>query len=238
MAYILAFDTSTKACSVALFEKAELLAYSHTVTEGFVHAEQLHVRIATVMNEAGVSFDQLNAIAVGKGPGSYTGLRIGVSAAKGLAYALDIPIIAVESLDLLIISSLLPKNGFVIPMIDARRLEAFAKLVYVAGDRNWEPKLHTTNLIFDTEEFENVLDSVGEEITYFIGDAARKAQEFLTDHPKSGQFSFDESVYPNVSKAGALLFELFQMKRFEDVVHFEPFYLKDFMVTPSKKGAR
>jgi tRNA threonylcarbamoyladenosine biosynthesis protein TsaB len=237
MSYILAFDTSTKACSVALFRAAELLAFSHTVTEGFVHAEQLHVRIGALMKQASLSFDQLDAVAVGKGPGSYTGLRIGVSAAKGLAYALDIPLIAVESLDFMLFSASLGSESFVMPMIDARRLEAFAKLVYVS-DQSWDVKLPTTNLIFDTEEFEHILDGVGQEITYFIGDAAKKAEEFLSNHPKVSQFRFDDTVYPNVSSAGALLNELYHQKRFEDVVHFEPFYLKDFMITPFSKGVR
>ncbi|MDA0844042.1 MAG: tRNA (adenosine(37)-N6)-threonylcarbamoyltransferase complex dimerization subunit type 1 TsaB, partial [Bacteroidetes bacterium] len=183
MSYILAFDTSTKACSVALFRATELLAFSHTVTEGFVHAEQLHVRIGALMKQARLSFDQLDAVAVGKGPGSYTGLRIGVSAAKGLAYALDIPLIAVESLDFMLFSAGLDSKSFVMPMIDARRLEVFAKLVYVY-DQIWDVKLPTTNLIFDTEEFDHILDSLGQEITYFIGDAAKKAEEFLRNHPK------------------------------------------------------
>lgn len=236
MSYILAFDTSTKACSVALFRAAELLAFSHTVTDGFVHAEQLHVRIGALMKQASLSFDQLDAVAVGKGPGSYTGLRIGVSAAKGLAYALDIPLIAVESLDFMLFSAGLGSKSFVMPMIDARRLEVFAKLVY-GYDQSWDVKLPTTNLIFDTEEFEYILDRVGQEITHFIGDAAKKAQEFLRNHPKVSQFRFDDTVYPNVSSAGALLNERYKEKRFEDVVHFEPFYLKDFMITPSSKGA-
>ena len=237
MSYILAFDTSTKACSVALFRATELLAFSHTVTEGFVHAEQLHVRIGALMKQASLSFDQLDAVAVGKGPGSYTGLRIGVSAAKGLAYALDIPLIAVESLDFMLFSASLGSKSFVMPMIDARRLEVFAQLVYVS-DQSWDVKLPTTNLIFDTEEFEHILDSVGQEIIYFIGDAAKKAAEFLRNHPKVSQFRFDDTVYPNVSSAGAVLNELYHQKRFEDVVHFEPFYLKDFVVTPSTKGVR
>lgn len=238
MSYILAFDTSTKACSVALFRATELLAFSHTVTEGFVHAEELHVRIGALMKQASLSFDQLDAVAVGKGPGSYTGLRIGVSAAKGLAYALDIPLIAVESLDFMLFSAGLGSKSVVMPMIDARRLEVFAKLVYLHGQMNWDVKLPTTNLIFDTEEFEHILDSVGQDIIYFIGDAAKKAAEFLRNHPKVSQFRFDDTVYPNVSKAGALLNERYNEKRFEDVVHFEPFYLKDFVVTPSTKGVR
>ena len=89
------------------------------------------------MKQASLSFDQLDAVAVGKGPGSYTGLRIGVSAAKGLAYALDIPLIAVESLDFMLFSASLCSKSFVMPMIDARRLEAFAKLVYVS-DQSWD----------------------------------------------------------------------------------------------------
>jgi tRNA threonylcarbamoyladenosine biosynthesis protein TsaB len=130
--YILNIETSTKACSVALSENNELASFKEAVDLDYSHAEKLNLFIEEAMNTAGIKFSQLNAIAVSKGPGSYTGLRIGVSTAKGLAYALDIPLIAIETPESMasgfINQNILKADALLVPMIDARRKEVYLRV--------------------------------------------------------------------------------------------------------------
>ena len=124
--YILNIETATKNCSVSVSRNGELVALKELSDEQFNHAEKLHVFISSVLEEAAIGLNDLQAIAVSKGPGSYTGLRIGVSAAKGLCYALNIPLIAVDTLKILA-EAITVDNGFIVPMIDARRMEVFTQ---------------------------------------------------------------------------------------------------------------
>lgn len=234
MACIIVFDTSTKACSVSLFRDSELLASWHQVAEGYTHAEELHVRISEVMEKAQVKFSQLDAVAVGKGPGSYTGLRIGVSSAKGLAYGLDIPLISIESLDLILADVEAQDQSIFIPMIDARRLEAYAK-VFILKDNEFIELESTTNIILDSEDFNALLERYIDHSIHFLGDAAVKTRDFLISHERINQFTFYPDNYPDTRFIGPLLENLFKQKRFENVVTFEPFYLKDFMLTPKRR---
>ena len=233
MACIIVFDTSTKACSVSLYRDSELLASWHRVAEGYTHAEELHLRISEVMQKAQVKFSQLDAVAVGKGPGSYTGLRIGVSSAKGLAYGLDIPLISIESLDLIAAGIETPKESIHIPMIDARRLEAYAK-VLVRKQNKFIELESTTNIILDSEAFTALLEKYTDHSIHFVGDAAVKTRDFLISHERFNQFTFSPEGYPDTRSIGSLLDDLFIQKRFENVITFEPFYLKDFMLTPKR----
>lgn len=234
MACIIVFDTSTKACSVSLFRDSELLASWHQVAEGYTHAEELHVRISEVMEKAQVKFSQLDAVAVGKGPGSYTGLRIGVSSAKGLAYGLDIPLISIESLDLILADVEAQDQSIFIPMIDARRLEAYAK-VFILKDNEFIELESTTNIILDSEDFNALLERYIDHSIHFLGDAAVKTRDFLISHERINQFTFYPDNYPDTRFIGPLLENLFKQKEFENVVTFEPFYLKDFMLTPKRR---
>lgn len=234
MACIIVFDTSTKACSVSLYRDSELLASWHQVAEGYTHAEELHVRISEVMEKAQVKFSQLDAVAVGKGPGSYTGLRIGVSSAKGLAYGLDIPLISIESLDLILADVEAQDQSIFIPMIDARRLEAYAK-VFILKDNEFIELESTTNIILDSEDFNALLERYIDHSIHFLGDAAVKTRDFLISHERINQFTFYPDNYPDTRFIGPLLENLFKQKRFENVVTFEPFYLKDFMLTPKRR---
>ena len=127
MPYILNIETATKNCSVALAKEGKTILCKEIAEEGYSHAERLHVFIEEVIEEAGITFKDLAAIAVSQGPGSYTGLRIGVSAAKGLCYALDIPLIAVDTLKTLA-SQVKISSGLIIPMIDARRMEVYSAI--------------------------------------------------------------------------------------------------------------
>ena len=233
MACIIVFDTSTKACSVSLYRDSELLASWHRVSEGYTHAEELHLRISEVMQKAQVKFSQLDAVAVGKGPGSYTGLRIGVSSAKGLAYGLGIPLISIESLDLILADLETQDQSIVIPMIDARRLEAYAK-VFIRKDNEFIELESTTNIILDSENFNALLERYIDHSIHFLGDAAVKTRDFLISHERINQFTFYPDNYPDTRFIGALLENLFKQKRFENVITFEPFYLKDFMLTPKR----
>jgi tRNA threonylcarbamoyladenosine biosynthesis protein TsaB len=180
-----------------------------------------------------VKFSRLDAVAVGKGPGSYTGLRIGVSSAKGLAYALDIPLISIESLDLIIAGLETPDQSIVIPMIDARRLEAYAK-VFVRKEKEYIELESTTNIILDSEAFKGLLERYTDHSIHFVGDAAVKTRDFLISHERIGQFTFCPEGYPDTRSIGPLLEDIFKQKRFENVITFEPFYLKDFMLTPKR----
>jgi len=233
MACIIVLDTSTKACSVSLYRDSELLASWHRVSEGYTHAEELHLRISEVMQTAQVKFSQLDAVAVGKGPGSYTGLRIGVSSAKGLAYGLGIPLISIESLDLILADLETQDQSIVIPMIDARRLEAYAK-VFIRKDNEFIELESTTNIILDSEDFNALLERYIDHSIHFLGDAAVKTRDFLISHERINQFTFYPDNYPDTRFIGALLENLFKQKRFENVITFEPFYLKDFMLTPKR----
>ena len=233
MACIIVFDTSTKACSVSLYRDSELLASWHRVSEDYTHAEELHIRISEVMQKAQVKFSQLDAVAVGKGPGSYTGLRIGVSSAKGLAYALDIPLISIESLDLIIAGLETPDQSIVIPMIDARRLEAYAK-VFIRKENEFIELESTTNIILDSEAFKGLLERYTDHSIHCVGDAAVKTSDFLISHERIGQFTFCPEGYPDTRSIGPLLEDTFKQKRFENVITFEPFYLKDFMLTTKR----
>lgn len=234
MACIIVFDTSTKACSVSLYRDSELLASWHQVAEGYTHAEELHVRISEVMEKAQVKFSQLDAVAVGKGPGSYTGLRIGVSSAKGLAYGLDIPLISIESLDLILADVEAQDQSIFIPMIDARRLEAYAK-VFILKDNEFIELESTTNIILDSEDFNALLERYIDHSIHFLGDAAVKTRDFLISHERVNQFTFYSDNYPDTRFIGPLLENLYKQKEFENVVTFEPFYLKDFMLTPKRR---
>ena len=234
MACIIVFDTSTKACSVSLYRDSELLASWHQVAEGYTHAEELHVRISEVMEKAQVKFSQLDAVAVGKGPGSYTGLRIGVSSAKGLAYGLDIPLISIKSLDLILADVEAQDQSIFIPMIDARRLEAYAK-VFILKDNEFIELESTTNIILDSEDFNALLERYIDHSIHFLGDAAVKTRDFLISHERINQFTFYPDNYPDTRFIGPLLENLFKQKEFENVVTFEPFYLKDFMLTPKRR---
>ncbi len=233
MACIIVFDTSTKACSVSLYRNSELLASWQQAAKDYTHAEELHIRISEVMQKGQVEFSQLDAVAVGKGPGSFTGLRIGVSSAKGLAYGLDIPLISIESLDLMITDVEVPDSTVVISMIDARRLEAYAK-VFIRDNDAFSELEPTTNIILNTEVFTDLLDRYENHSICFVGDAALKTREFLTSHERFNRFSFLPDNYPDTRYIGDKIEASFKQKRFENTITFEPFYLKDFRITPKR----
>ncbi|RXR34025.1 tRNA (adenosine(37)-N6)-threonylcarbamoyltransferase complex dimerization subunit type 1 TsaB [Flavobacterium piscinae] len=218
MPYILNIETSTKNCSVALAKDGEAVVCKEIAEMGYSHAEKLHVFIEEILSEANLQFSDLNAIAVSQGPGSYTGLRIGVSAAKGLCYALDIPLIAVDTLEVLA-SQISIEEGLIIPMIDARRMEVYSAIF----DKNYQKIRDTKAEILTQESFSEL-----NQMIYFVGDSSQKAKTII----QKENFIFAENViYPSANQMTKKSYTLFTKNLFEDVAYFEPFYLKDFMVS-------
>ena len=223
MSYILNIETATKNCSVALAKDGKTIICKEIAQEGYSHAELLHVFIEEIIQEAGIDFKELNAIAVSKGPGSYTGLRIGVSAAKGLSYALDIPLISVDTLKVLA-SQVNISEGLIIPMIDARRMEVYSAIF----TPNFEKIREVQAEIIDENSFQDFQETV-----YFVGDCNEKCKTVLT---QSNFVFLENNKYPSAKEMSLLSFEKFTNNDFEDLAYFEPYYLKDFMMTVSKKG--
>lgn len=216
MTYILNIETATKNCSVSLAKNGETIICKEIAEQGYSHAEKLHVFIAQIIKEAGVLMSDLKAIAVSQGPGSYTGLRIGVSAAKGLCYALEIPLIAIDTLTSLA-NQVKQYDGLIVPMIDARRMEVYSAIF----NSNKEMIREVQAEILTEESFANQA-----EIIYFIGDSNEKAKSVLT---KTNFIYLDEMVFPSANEMSAISYQKFQNNDFVDVAYFEPYYLKDFM---------
>ena len=217
MPIILNIETATKNCSVALAKDGKTIVCKELATENFSHAEKLHVFIEQILVESDVQFSELNAIAVSQGPGSYTGLRICVSSAKGFSYALNIPLIAVDTLQLLAKQINIDK-GIILPMIDARRMEVFSAMY----DSNYNQIRATQAEIIDESSYQEISETI-----HLVGDGIGKFTNTLTDE----KFVFhNEVVYPSAKEMSALSFEKFQNSDFVDVAYFEPFYLKDFLL--------
>lgn len=225
MPTILQIETATAVCSVALSIDGKTVALKEQAAQN-IHASSLTLFIEEVMQTAQISYSQLDAIAVSKGPGSYTGLRIGVSTAKGLCFALDKPLIAVNTLEMMA-SGFLQQNpnygGLVCPMIDARRMEVFTA-VYTHNLVEFEA---VNAKIVDDKSFILELDS---HFVTFIGDGAPKCKPVL-DHPNA---HFSTQNYNSATYMSELANAAFEKQLFEDVAYFEPFYLKEFVFTTPK----
>ncbi len=222
MAYILQIETATKNCSVAVSQNGTTIACKEIAEAGYSHAEKLHVFIAEILKENNLVFADLSAIAVSQGPGSYTGLRIGVSAAKGLSYSLGIPLIVIDTLATLA-KKITIENDLIIPMIDARRLEC-----YTAIFNSKHEKIRAVEAEIITESlYQNIQETI-----HVVGDGASKCKAILTDK----KFVFhDEIVFPSANEMSAIAFDKYKKSDTVDVAYFEPFYLKDFMMTVSSK---
>ena len=221
---ILNIETATTNCSVSIAQEGLVVAFKEIAELNYSHAEQLHVFIQEVLLEAAISLSDIKAIAVSKGPGSYTGLRIGVSAAKGLCYALNIPLIAIPTLKSLSLQCQ-PKAGeVVLPMLDARRME-----VYISAYDHKGEELHPTEAkILEENSLSEWMASYSK--VYFIGSGAQKAFEV---HHQSNISVLD--TLPSAKEMAGLSYQKYVAKDFEDLAYFEPYYLKDFMGPIPKK---
>lgn len=225
MAKILLLETTTTNCSVALCENENIIALYEDAENGYSHAEKLHLFIEKALQDAKLSLQQLDAIAVSKGPGSYTGLRIGVSAAKGLCYSLSIPLIAIETMEILARGAQIETGDFIIPMLDARRMEVYTA-VFDAAYKQLE---NTSAKILTADAYKEYVAS-GSSVC-FIGNANEKCETFI---PSSEKINYVAAL-PSAKNMAVVASEKYKQHLFEDVAYFEPFYLKDFVVTPKKK---
>lgn len=227
MAYIISIETATPVGSVALHSEGKLIAQRINNNQR-KHGENITLFIDEVAKEAGITLKAIDAIAVSKGPGSYTGLRIGVSAAKGLCYGLEIPLISVNTLEGITHHQLLnaykQQDVLFCPMIDARRMEVFCALYNSAG----EEKQNTQALVIDEDSFKSHLN---QKQVVFFGNGAEKCRSTLT-HPNA---IFVDDIEASAQTIGEVAFKKYQNKQFEDVAYFEPFYLKEFVALVSKK---
>ena len=221
MSYILNIETATRNCSVAISKDGETLVCLEMAEQGYSHAEKLHVFIEESLAQAQLAYKDLDAIAVSQGPGSYTGLRIGVSAAKGLAFALDIPLIAVDTLEVLALQAKV-SDGFIVPVIDARRMEVYSAIF----DSNVQ-KIRKIQAEIITEDSFSAFD----QNVYFVGDCLEKCKTVLT---KQNFIFLDDVIFPSAKEMAKISDEKYKKNDTVDVAYFEPYYLKDFMVTAKK----
>lgn len=218
MALLLNIETATRNCSVALSLDGEITSIAEIAGEGYLHAEKLHVFIEDVIRNAGYSLKDINAVAVSMGPGSYTGLRIGVSAAKGLCYALGIPLIAVDTLEVMARRISVAPGELIIPMIDARRMEVYNG-VY---DSNYTRLREVKAEIITMDSFREYEGKL-----HLIGDGAAKCREVLN----SDKFIYHEiELFPSAAQMCRMSFDKYKISDTVDVAYFEPFYLKDFIL--------
>ena len=233
MAKILCIETATQICSVALGIDGKLAALRECTRKNS-HAEVLSTFIQEVIQEAGIKQEDLDAVAVSKGPGSYTGLRIGVSTCKGLAYALDLPVITIPTLQSMAKGLSMQENfdaegDLLCPMIDARRMEVYCALYKPSNEAATEIEAK----IIDEASFAEELKD--KRITFF-GDGAEKCKENFKDQLNA---KFSEKGLPSAAAMIPLASEAFDAKCFEDIAYFEPYYLKNFVAgKPSVKGLR
>ncbi len=220
MPLILNIETSTTVCSVSVANAGRVLA-SRELNDGYTHAENLHVFIDEVLKASGIAPRDLQAVAVSKGPGSYTGLRIGVSAAKGLAYALQLPLIAVETLQQMAFEAIRREGPgrYYCPMLDARRMEVYCE-VFDSALQSVSP---ASALVIDAAGLEQLRF---DQTLCFFGDGMPKARALLSALPGS---SFIDDLLPSATYMAELSYRHYMAGRFENTAYFEPFYLKAFL---------
>ncbi|UII33547.1 tRNA (adenosine(37)-N6)-threonylcarbamoyltransferase complex dimerization subunit type 1 TsaB [Fulvivirga ulvae] len=224
MSLILSIETATTVCSVAVHDHGQLIG-TQTLYIEKSHSGLLAPVIDSLVKYCGFTLNDLSAVAISEGPGSYTGLRIGVSTAKGLCYALDIPLIAVNTLEAMAfgVNKYNKGRALLCPMIDARRMEVYCLL----ANHKVQVMEPTKPEIIDSASFEDTL--LKNQIMFF-GNGAAKCKGIIT----STNALFVDDVYPDASNIGFLAYRKFEQQQFEDVAYFEPFYLKEFRISKPK----
>ena len=222
MALILSIETATKVCSIALGRDGKTTDFTDILEDEYSHSEKLNISILSLLKKNNLSFDEIDAVAISSGPGSYTGLRIGTSSAKGFCYGRDIPLIGVNTLEAL--CHLAPiDSGVKIPLIDARRMEVFGSVFSEINKRAKEDfnEVVTENSFSDIE---------GEK--YLFGNGASKLKEILK---QDNSIHFIDNIFCSALGMVQIAEEKYNLKEFEDVAYFEPNYGKEFYTVPSKK---
>jgi tRNA threonylcarbamoyladenosine biosynthesis protein TsaB len=220
---ILNIETATKNCSVSLAENGNVIALKELNDGNYSHAEKLHVFIDDILKESNKSVNEISAIAISKGPGSYTGLRIGVSAAKGLSFALDKPLISILTLEALA-HQVACNEGVIVAMLDARRMEVYSAIF----DSNYNQIRETEAQILDENAFAEYLNK-GK--VYFIGNGVEKTKTLI----KHFNAIFIDDKLPSANEMAMLSYNKYKISDTEDVAYFEPYYLKDFVALKPKK---
>ena len=227
MTYILNIETATKVCSVSVSKNGADFLVKEFESESFSHSEKLNVFIEEMLADSAITLNNLDAVAVSAGPGSYTGLRIGSSSAKGLCFALDIPFISVNTMQAMTnyVRRAHPDFDIYIPMIDARRMEVYASIFNSGGEMIREVKAE----ILEAGMYDEYIS--GKQQVLVFGNGAEKSKEIFD--PENIQFD----INTNVSALGMnqIAYDKYQQKRFEDLAYFEPNYLKDFIAGKPKK---
>lgn len=226
MARILSIETSTSICSVAIHEQGELLALAE-IKEPGAHAEKLLLLVDEVFEKAGLSFADLDAVAVSQGPGSYTGLRIGVSTAKGIAYALEIPLIGINTLQAMAASQLVASGDYVVAVLDARRKEVYTQTF---GDSLQELS-PIEAVVLEEGVFASILEKGR---VYFVGDGVEKVKEEVKS--ANALFIADWAISLSAKNMGVLASEKHARQEWEDLAYFVPNYLKEFKALQSTKN--
>lgn len=227
MAIILSIETSTPVSSIALHDSGVLIS-SQSIHKNKSHSEFLVPSIQYLCQASGITMQEIKSVAISKGPGSYTGLRIGTSTAKGICYGLDAQLIAVNTLEAMAhgISKYFDQETLLCPMLDARRMEVYC-LAMINDGKILEP---TNARIIDENSFQNLLDK---NKVVFFGNGAIKCKSILGNHNNA---IFIDDIYPSAIQIGELAWEKHQNASYEDLAYFEPFYLKDFIAKkPSSK---
>ena len=229
MERLILIETSTALCSAALAEDGVITSYRESSAPK-AHASLTAVFIQEMLEEKGLTIADCDAVCVSKGPGSYTGLRVGVSTAKGLCFGSGKPLIAISTLDILVAQAQIPDNlKYIVPMVDARRMEVYAAVYEIAGQAGNDVRqiTETAPAIIDENSYSDILEK-GKVL--FIGDGAGKCADVIK-HPNATFLQ----CWPKASAMLEPAMKAYKEKRFEDVAYFEPFYLKEFVATVSKK---
>ncbi|WP_294248637.1 tRNA (adenosine(37)-N6)-threonylcarbamoyltransferase complex dimerization subunit type 1 TsaB [uncultured Chryseobacterium sp.] len=224
---ILYLETSSKNCSVAISDSEKLLCLTEEVSENYKQSESLHTFVEWALEGAGISIKDIEAVSLGKGPGSYTGLRIGAASAKGFCYGLKVPLVAVNSMESIIEPFLGQDYDLIIPLIDARRMEVYTA---VYDGKTGEELSVTEAKILDEYSFQ---EYHGRKVL-FAGDGAAKAKEVI----QLPDAEFLQDVYPSAQYLIKRTLEKISRNEVEDIAYFEPFYLKDFHGVKKKPSVR
>tara|TARA_B100001079_G_C16302105_1_gene465973 strand:+ start:176 stop:841 length:666 start_codon:yes stop_codon:yes gene_type:complete len=219
MSYILNIESSTTNCSISLALNGKVITIKEKNDKSYSHSTKLHSFIDEVLKESNVSIRELSAIAVSKGPGSYTGLRIGVATAKGLCYALDLPLISVSTL-LILAKQIKVESGLIIPVMDARRDEVYSAVF----DSSYDSIREVLAQIITKNSFREL---ISRNKLFFVGNGQEKCKRLIKNN--SNLIFSSHETFPSSNEMAGLSFEKFKNSKFEDIAYFEPDYLKNFI---------